>query len=149
MVYAAQPEPNFGIRFEYGCIGPTRILDTFSQTLTQLAYDGTEPVTITLVLSPDKLRSIYTEMAAINFLNYPTEFSVVPKEQMRGFSAPYEVFRLRVRNGPHTTEVHWIDEIIDPTSDEAEQLRRFLRHIEAIIDQQPELSTLPPLPGCA
>jgi hypothetical protein len=150
MVYAAQPEANFGIRFEYGCLTPTRVLDTFTQTLTQLAGDGTHPVTVTLVLRPDTLQTIYEEVAAINFLSYPPEFSIpLEPNELVGSGAPYSVYRLYVRNGSSTADVHWKDEISSPTSDEAEQLRHFLRHIEAIIDQHPEVSTLPPLPGCA
>jgi hypothetical protein len=146
----ARPEPNFGLRFEYGCLEPTRVLNTFNETLVQDTYLQSSPVTITLTLSPETQQTLYEEITAIDFFDYPSEFSIqLRDDQERVITAPYMVYRLLVRNGAQTNDVRWKDDIFAPTPDQAERLRRLFRHIKTIIEEQPELKQLPPLPGCA
>jgi hypothetical protein len=147
-VYAPEPEANFALYFSYGsCLGET--LDTFQGTFTRGMCPPDPPVTIALTLSAEEMQTIYREMADIDLFGYPDQFSVVvPEGAVVGQVTPSNSYYLRVRNGEVEKELYWTDDIVSPTTKEADQLRVFLRQIIDIIYQHPEIK-LVPTPSCA
>jgi len=148
-VYAPEPEANFALSFSYGCLGES--IDTFQGTFTRSMCPPDPPVTIALTLSAEEMRTIYDEMADIDFFGYPDQFSVVvPKGAVVGKVTPSDSYHLRVRNGEVEKELYWTDDIVSPTTREADLLRAFLKKIIDIIYQHPEIELLPrPNCGCA
>jgi len=147
-IYAPEPEANFALYFSYGaCLGET--LDTFLGTFSRGMCPPDPPVTISFALTAEEMRTIYTEMAAIDFFGYPDQFSVVvPEGAVVGRVTPSDSYHLKVRNGQVEKELYWTDDIFDPTTQEANQLRAFLKNVIDIIHRHPELKQVPEPSGC-
>ncbi|HSR30926.1 MAG TPA: hypothetical protein VLY63_10200 [Anaerolineae bacterium] len=146
--YAPEPEANFALHFDYGCLGET--LDTFQGTFSRSMCPPDPPVTISFALSAEEMRTIYLEMARIDFFGYPDQFSVVVSEGATFLQVtPSDSYHLKVRNGEVEKELYWTDDIVEPTTQEADQLRAFLKKIIDIIQGHPELKLLPERSGCA
>jgi len=147
-VYAPEPEANFALYFSYGSCLP-EILDTFQGTFTRSMCPPDPQVTISFTLSAEEMRTIYREMARIDFFGYPDQFSVVvPEGAVVGRVTPSDSYYLRVRNGETEKELYWTDDIFEPTTQEADQLRAFLKKVIDIIHAHPELQQVPKPRGC-
>ena len=147
-VYAPEPEANFALYFSYGsCLSES--VDTFQGTFTRSMCLPDPPVTVSFSLSAEELQAIYREMARIDFFGYPDQFSVVvPEGAVVGRVTPSTSYHLRVRNGEVEKELHWTDDIFEPTTQDADRLRAFLKKLIDIIHQRPELKQVPMPSGC-
>jgi len=147
-VYAPEPEANFALYFSYGgCLG--EVLDTFQGTFSRSMCPPDPPVTISFALSAEEMRTIYLEMAKIDSFSYPDQFSVVvPEGAVVGKITPSNSYHLKVRNGEVEKDLYWTDDIFDPTTQEADQLRAFLKKVIDIIHGHPELKWVPGPGGC-
>lgn len=147
-VYAPEPEADFALRFDYGaCLAET--LDTFQGTFSRSMCPPDPPVTISFTLSAEEMREIYLEMVKIDFFGYPDQFAVVvPEGTLYCQVTPSESYHLKVRNGGVEKELHWTDDITDPTTQEADQLRAFLNMVIDIIHGHPELKLVPEPGDC-
>jgi hypothetical protein len=147
-VYAPEPEANFALYFTYGaCLGET--LDTFQGTFSRSMCPPDPPVTISFALSAEEMRTIYLEMVKIDFFGYPDQFSVVVPEGATFLQVtPSDSYHLKVRNGGVEKELYWTDDIVEPTTPEADQLRAFLKMVIDIIQGHPELKLVPEPSGC-
>jgi hypothetical protein len=147
-VYASEPEANFALYVNYGaCLAET--LDTFQGTFSRSMCPPDPPVTISFTLSAEEMRTIYLEMVKIDFFGYPDQFSVVvPEGTVYCQVTPSESYHLKVRNGGVEKELHWTDDIVEPTTQEADQLRAFLKMIIDIIHGHAELRLVPEPSGC-
>ena len=147
-VYASEPEANFALHFRYGsCLDES--VDTFQSTFTRSMCPPDPPVTISFALSAADMQTIYREMAKIDFFGYPDQFSVViPEGAVVGRVTPSESYYLRVRNGEVEKELYWTDDIFEPTTQEADQLRVFLKKVIDIVHQHPELQQVPMPSSC-
>jgi len=146
--YAPEPEGNFALYFSYGgCLGET--VDTFQGTFSRSMCPPNPPVTIAFTLSAEEMRTLYLEMAQIDFFGYPDQFSVVvPEGAVVGRITPSDSYHLKVRNGEVEKELYWTDDIFEPTTREADQLRTFLKKVIGIIHGHPELKLVPEPSGC-
>jgi hypothetical protein len=147
-VYAPEPEANFALYFSYGaCLGET--LDTFQGTFSRSMCPPDPPVSISFALTAEEMRTIYLEMAKIDFFGYPDQFRVaVPEGAVFGQVTPSESYHLKVRNGEAEKDLYWTDDIFDPTTQEADRLRAFLRLVIDVIHGHPELEQVPGPSGC-
>ena len=106
-------------------------------------------MSIPFALSAEEMRTIYRAMARIDFFGYPDQFSVeVPEGAVVGKVTPSDSYHLRVRNGDVEKELYWTDDIFEPTTQEADQLRAFLKMVIDIIHAHPELKRVPEPSGC-
>lgn len=144
-----QPEANFAFRFAYGSCY-TSTLDTFDQTFQTVVGDM-EQVTIPVTLGNEQMTAIYQKMMAIDYFSYPEVFRIrYGDNDVVGMVTPAIDYRITVQNGEQNHEVFWHDEITDPTSQEAEQLRELFKMIMEMIANNPDVQNLPPLNvGCA
>jgi len=147
-VYAPEPESDFALYFRYGgCLGET--VDTFQGTFSRSMCPPDPAVTISFALSTEEMRTIYLEMAKIDFFGYPDQFSVVvPEGAVVEKITPSDSYYLKVRNGGVEKELYWTDDIVEPTTQEADRLRTFLKKIIDIIHGHPELKLVPEPSGC-
>jgi hypothetical protein len=147
-VYAPEPEANFALYFRYGgCLDET--LDTFQGTFSRSMCPPDPPVSISFALSAEEMRAIYQEMAKIDFFGYPDQFSVVvPEGAVVGKVTPSDSYYLKVRNGQVEKELYWTDDIVEPTTREADHLRAFLQMVIDMIHGHPELEQVPEPNGC-
>jgi hypothetical protein len=147
-VYAPEPEANFALYFTYGaCLAET--LDTFQGTFSRSMCPPDPPVTISFTLSAEEMRTIYLEMAKIGFFGYPDQFSVVvPEGTVYCQVTPSESYHLKVRNGGVEKDLHWTDDIVEPATQQADQLRAFFKMVIGIIHGRPELKLVPEPSGC-
>jgi hypothetical protein len=142
------PAPNFAFTFEYGSCNRD-IIDTFKETFTKDMI--VEPaVTIPFILTNDQKNEIYREMVEINLWDYPEHFSIpIPGGAIVGIVTPAMEYRITVRNGELTKTIYWLDEITEPTTPQAEQLRSFFMRMIEMIQNSPEYKQLPELTaGC-
>ena len=147
--WPAEPEANFAFRFAYGsCFTDT--LDTFEHTY-RTVVGNLEPVAIPVTLTDEQMTEIYQKMMAIGFFSYPETFRILfDEDDLVGMVTPASDYRITVRNGEQTHTVFWRDEITDPTTQEAEQLRELFMMIIEMIKSNPDVQNLPPLDvGCA
>jgi hypothetical protein len=140
--WPAQPEPNFGFVFEFGsCSMDT--LDTFKGEFTQDRV--VEPsITFPLQLSDEQMMMIYGKMLEIDLARYPEEFEI-PKPligEVVMISSPYN-YALTVENGESRTSIRWTDNIVQPTTSKADQLRELFRLIIQIVQEYPGYQQLP------
>ena len=139
------PEQNFAFRFEFGACY-TDILDTFNGTFTKdLIFDPA--ITIPFQLSNEQMISVYQEMIEIDFFDYPDVFSIPNRT---AFQTPAERYHIVVRNGNISKTLDWTDEVIEPVTSEADNLRNLFQIIMEMISASPEYKKLPePKGGCA
>ena len=147
-VYAPEPEANFGLYLTYGaCLAET--LDTFQGTFSRSMCPPDPPVTVSFALSAEEMRTIYAEMVKIDIFGYPDQFSVVvPEGAVVCQVTPSESYHLKVRNGGVEKDLYWTDDIVDPTTQEADRLRAFLKMVIEMIHGHPELKLVPEPSGC-
>lgn len=149
------PASDFGFVFRYGvCILGEGELDTFSGQYTQGALVGAvmrEPaITIPVSLTNDEFAQINRKMVEIDYFNYPAQFRVIvpPGVQAVGVM-PASLYAFKVRSNGVTKEVFWKDDIIRPTTVEADRLRELAQLIRSIIGAKPAVQMLPrPMGAC-
>jgi hypothetical protein len=136
------PDQNFAFSFEYGSCNRD-ILDTFNSTFTKdMIVDPA--VTIPFKLSDLQTIEIYKKMVEVGFFEYPDNFSIpIPKNGTVGIVTPAMRYQITVRNGDLTKTLLWVDEIIDPTMSEAENLRSLFWLIINMIQNSEEYKQLP------
>src|SRR5581483_10691416 len=128
-----QPDPNFAFSIGYGACTITRILDTFTHTLTQHSMDGSS-ATIAFRLTSDERVTIYQAMKAINLFGYPDVYAIaVPENMMQIISEPHPRYELVLRNGTLNKRITWEDSTSRPTTVEADQLRDLIARIQALV----------------
>jgi len=140
--WQAQPEPNFGFVLEFGSCSIDK-LDTFKREFTQDRV--VEPsITIPLGLTNDQMTMIYEKMVEIQIAQYPEVFEV-PQPligEVVMISSPYN-YALMVENGTSKTSVRWTDNIVQPTTTKADQLRELFRLIIQMVQEDPGYQQLP------
>lgn len=143
------PESDFGFRFERGaCFSD--VLDTFEGTFTKdLVPDP--PVTIPLRMSSEQMQAVYAKMVEMDFFGYPAVFAIAtPTSGLMTIQTPAERYRIVVTSGGASKTLEWVDEIVDPTSREADDLRALFDMIEGMITASPQYQQLPERSGgCA
>jgi hypothetical protein len=148
--YPPEPGSDFGFRLESGACF-TDVLDTFKGTFTKdLISDP--PITIPLRLSGAQMQAVYAKMMEIAFFDYPDVFAIpTPRfNQPWLIQTPAERYHIVVRSGGTTKTLDWKDEIVKPSSLEADNLRALFKMIEAMISGSPEYKQLPARSGgCA
>ncbi len=83
-------------------------------------------------------------MVAIDFFGYPEVFSIpTPKTGPVGRITPSTHYEITVRNGEITKTLTWQDEIIDPTTRKADNLRELFQLIIQMIQEHPAYKKLP------
>ena len=144
------PDSNFAFSIGYGACTITRILDTFTDTLTQHSMDGSSAV-IAFRLTPDERVAIYQAIKTINLFGYPRVYAiVVPENTMQIMTEPHPRYEVVLRNGTLNKTITWEDSVSRPSTVEAEQLRSFIARIRALVANHSEITQLPPLnEGCA
>lgn len=137
-----QLEPNFAFVFKYGSCN-TDILDTDAGTFTKDML--IEPaVTVDLRLSDTQMQAVFEKMVAIHFFDYPEVFSIpIPKSGEVGIITPSTRYEIVVWNGEITKTLIWQDEIFDPTTAEADNLRELFQWMINMIQEHPEYKKLP------
>ena len=146
--WPAQPETNFGFVLEFGSCSIDK-LDTFKGEFTQDRV--VEPsITIPLRLSDEQKAMIYGKMLEINLARYPEVFEI-PKPlvgELVMISSPYN-YALMVQNGELKTSIRWTDNIVQPTTPKADQLRELFRLIIQMVQENPGYQQLPEVKfGC-
>lgn len=140
--WPARPEPNFGFVLEFGSCSMDK-LDTFKGEFTQDRV--VEPsITIDLGLSDEQMTMIYGKMVEIDLARYPEVFAV-PKPligEVVMISSPYN-YVLTVENGELRTSIRWTDNIVQPTTPKADQLRELFRLIIQMVQEDPGYQQLP------
>ena len=140
--WPAQPEPNFGFVFEFGSCSMDK-LDTFKGEFTQDRV--VEPsITIALGLSAEQKAMIYEKIVEIDLGRYPEVFAI-PKPligEVVMISSPYN-YGLTVENGESRTSIRWTDDIVQPTTPKADQLRELFRLIIQMVREDPGYQQLP------
>jgi hypothetical protein len=140
---------DFGFRVESGACY-TDVLDTFEGTFTKdLIADP--PISIPLRLSSNQMQDVYAKMLAIDFFGYPKIFAIpTPTFGLMTLQMPAEKYHILVRSDGITKTLDWKDEIVEPSSPEADNLRDLFKMIEAMIWASPEYQQLPERNGgCA
>jgi hypothetical protein len=146
---ASQRQPNFAFHFEYGaCLVET--LDTFNSTFTHDMGTSEPAITISLELTPEQMEAIYQRMVAIGFFSYPEAFArPTPASGSVEIVTPANHYSIRVQNGDTIKTVTWTDDILEPTTQEADRLRQLFQMIIALIEEYPDIKELPvPAVGC-
>jgi hypothetical protein len=146
-----QPPADFAFQFEFGACN-TDILDTFENTFTKDMILAEDPdVTIPLPLTDEEMGIIFEEMVFIDFWDYPEQFSIpIPEEGLVQQIEPSSTYRFTVRSGGETKVVEWNDEIVSPSTVEADNLRALIGVIRQILESRPEIQGLPePNAACA
>ena len=142
------PDQNFAFSFEYGSCNRD-ILDTYNGTFTKdMIVDPA--ITIPFRLSDSQTTEIYQKMVEIGFFEYPENFSIpIPKNGTIGMVTPAMRYQMTLQNGDLTKTLLWVDDIIDPTTFEAENLRSLFSLIINMIQNSEEYEQLPePQAGC-
>lgn len=137
------PASDFAFVFRFGLCSMSE-LDTFSGRYTRGAI-GTEPaITIPVSLTKDELAQINQKMAEIDYFNYPTQFMImVPSGVQAAGVTPAYRYEFKVQSNGVTKEVFWKDNIVQPTSTDADRLRELAQLIRAIIQAKPAVQMLP------
>lgn len=145
---APYPEQNFAIKFEFGSCNRD-ILDTFTGTFTKDMIVDTA-ITIPFEISDSQKIAIYLKMLEIDFFDYPEVFAIqTSPDDVVGIVTPAMKYRITVHNGDLTKTLYWVDEIVEPTTPEAENLRSLFGLIIKIAQNNPEYQQLPqPKAGC-
>lgn len=140
---AQNPPDDFAVRFEFG-VCTTDVLDTFKGVFVRDMRP--QPAMSTeLSLRPDVLAAIYHAVVEARFFEYPEEFNPGGGIGV----APAEHYRLLVRNGSVSHQVHWVDSARAST-EEATRMRALVRRITQYVFGLPEVAKLPRAPiGCA
>jgi hypothetical protein len=146
--WQAEPESNFGFVLEFGSCSIDK-LDTFKEEFTQDRVVE-PPIIIPLGLSNEQMTMIYKKMVEIDLMRYPEVFEV-PKPligEMVMTSSPYN-YDLMVQNGETKISIRWTDDIVQPTTAKADQLRELFQLMIQMVHERPEYQGLPDVKfGC-
>ena len=137
---AQAPPPDFALRFEFGTC-TTDVLDTFKNVFVR-NMDPKPSISVSVSLSPDTMKTIYHAIVDSRFFEYPEEFT--PRTDI--WVAPAEGYRLFVRSGGLSHQVHWRDNA-RASNDEAVRLRTLFRRIRQLAFELPEVARLPQSPA--
>jgi hypothetical protein len=137
----AAPPADFAVRFVFGtCTMET--LDTFERTFTrQLTYE--EERTIPLTLTEAQMAAIYERMVAIDLWSYPEAYAIRSATGNYVVRDPSPTYRITVRAGGEIKGVYWHDEVVQPTTPEADRLRGLIRYMIDMVYDYPEVRALP------
>jgi hypothetical protein len=125
---------DFAFRFEFG-VCTTDVMDTFENVFTRDAKSEQYPATsVSVVLPPASVQEIYDAFVAARFFEYPAEFHV----DSSSFTFPSNHYRLDVRSNGARHVVSWSDDAGNSTP-QADRLRSFLKKMEALIWERPEI----------
>lgn len=138
-----QMPPDFAFYFEYGACW-AEIFDGFNNTFTHNMGPYEPAITIPLALTTEQMEAIYQKMVAIDLFGYPETFAVpVPADGNMAIVTPANRYYIRVRNGGVIKTVEWTDNIVEPTTQEAERLRQLFRMIVRMLAEHPDVKRLP------
>jgi hypothetical protein len=137
-----QPETNFGFVFEFGSCSIDK-LDTFKGEFTQDRV--VEPsITIPLELSNEQMARIHGKMIEVDVARYPEVFEV--PQPLLGevvmISSPYN-YVLTIENGEARISIRWTDNIVQPTTRRADQLRELFQLMIQMVREHPGYQQLP------
>ncbi len=140
-------EPDFELRFEYGMCFWHR-LDTAAGTY-QREVQGEPLIEIPLVLSGTERTAIYDKLLEIDFLSYPSHFTVpVPTDGIVRQVMPSYTYKLIIYSAAKTHTVEWIDDQPHSPDPAARRLRELFNLLRGLL-QRPEMLALPtPGVGC-
>jgi hypothetical protein len=137
-------EPDFGFRFEdLSCYND--VLDTFEGTFTtDVGYPEHTAVTVPMHLTDEQMTAVYMKMVEIGFWDYPANFAV-PLDPSAGgrYQYPQSHFRITVRNGGVDQWVDWMMGYVEPTNQDAEQLKDLIIMITEMIRSSPDYQQVP------
>lgn len=140
-VPSGAPPTDFAVRFVFGtCTMET--LDTFEHTFARQITRDDERV-IPLTLTNAQMAALYDRMMAIDLWSYPETFVIRSETGNYVVRDPSPKYRITVRAGGETKMVYWYDEIIEPTTPEADRLRSFFRQIIDMVHDHPDVRALP------
>ncbi len=135
-------ESDFAFVFKYGSC-TTDILDTSAGTFTKDMITA-PAVTADLRLSDAQMQAIFEKMVTIDFFGYPKVYSIpTPRTGQVGRVTPSTHYDIAVRNGEIAKTLTWQDEIIDPTTHKADNLRELFQLIINMIQEHPAYKKLP------
>ncbi len=142
------PAASFGFIFTYGACVPMRV-DTFAGTFSRAGESADPPVTVPLSLLPEDIQRIQRDVDQIDFFSYPSDFTL-PASQVSTTFTPATAYTFQVREGGRRHTVHWLDNVMHVSSDQADQLRQLADLIERTAHGSPAVAALPALHvGCA
>jgi hypothetical protein len=143
VVIADKPHPNFAFYFEYGaCL--LEFYDSFNGTFTRSMGPSETAISIPLDLTAEQMESIYQQMMAIDLFSYPSDFGIpTPVTGSVAVVTPAYHYFIRIRNGDMMKTVSWTDNIVEPTTPEADQLRQLFQAIIAVLRDQEDVKKLP------
>lgn len=131
---------DFNFVFSYG-VGSKNKLDTIKAQYTKDMV--TEPsVSTNLKLSDEDMDTIYSEIRAINILDYPDYFK--PKNNV--MQTPYYTYNFKLIADGMEKNISWEDENVSE-SKEAVQLRKLFKKIQETIESKEEYKKLPEAKG--
>jgi len=138
-----EPPADFGFVFEYG-VCSTNTLDTFTGWFRrQPGEPGREPATMQISLTGSQMRYIYQTIEKIGFFDYPSVYVSLPVGLAAIRTAMgFPRYRLEVRSRAMFHSVQW-DDRVQPTTAEADRLRRLFGWIVAFINSDRLVSRLP------
>jgi hypothetical protein len=133
---------DFAVKYGFGVLAgddAKNVLSTFDSSFTKDMVEG-PPAKCRVIFTVAELDTLYWKMREIRFFSYPLLF--VPHARFHVIESPRRVFRLIVRAGESTHEVHWSDDL---TSDDpaARRLRSLFGMIERMLERKPEYKALP------
>jgi hypothetical protein len=136
--------PDFGFRFEdLSCWND--VLDTFEGTFTtEVGYPVRTPVTVPMHLTDEQMTAVYEKMVEIGFWDYPANLAVLLDPSGGGvYQYPQYHYRITVRNGEAEQWVDWMIEYVQPTNQDAEQLKSLINMITEMIRSSPWYEQVP------
>jgi hypothetical protein len=137
--------PDFAFKYVFGVLAgddTKNVLNTFDSSFTKDMVVG-PPASCRLSFTPAELDTLYWKMRETRFFKYPLQF--IPHARPGSeheIESPRESFRLIVRGGHSTHEVHWSDDLRsdDPA---AKRLQSLFGMIERMLERKPEFKALP------
>ncbi|MEA2572799.1 MAG: hypothetical protein QOH93_97 [Chloroflexia bacterium] len=151
-----QPPADFGFIFDdVVCYlirvdafqGEYSVADTYGALS---AGTPTVAITHTLKLPASEMAAIYHKMVEIDFFSYPDKFEILlPPGAIRGIVEPHSEYHFKVRSDGHTKELRWKDDIYEPTTPEADNLRALIKQIRETVESHLEVKDVTLPLGCA
>lgn len=140
------PAPDFAFSLEFAvCYSET--INTFDGSFTRdtTAVAGGSRLVIPLELAKPQMTAIYTRMRAINLWSYPADFKI-PVWAGGGMAlvGPAVKYRVLARASRLSRTVSWTDDIVQPTTTDAHNLRGLFSMIIDMVREHPAYSELPP-----
>lgn len=141
---------DFGFSAAYGVAAKNQI-DTFKGTFTKDIVSPSKPnPTVQLRLTAGELGRLYSELASMHILDYPSQLPPPEDRVAKNGTAvvvmPSESYTLRIKAAGVEKVITWDDNANLMTS-EAKALRTWFRELENIIQSKPEYKAMPPAQG--